>query len=33
VRQAGGELLVSERIAGDLVDQARATLLAVAEIA
>jgi hypothetical protein len=33
VRQAGGELLVSERIAGDLVDQARATLLAVAESA
>lgn len=32
VRAAGGELLVSERIAGHLVDQARATLLAAAEI-
>lgn len=32
VRAAGGELLVSERIPGDLVDQARATLLAAAEI-
>jgi hypothetical protein len=32
VREAGGELLVSERIPGELVDQARATLLAVAEL-
>lgn len=32
VRAAGGELLVSERIPGDLVDQARATLLAAADI-
>jgi len=32
VRGAGGELLVSERIPGNLVDQARLTLLAVAEI-
>lgn len=32
VRAAGGELLVSERIPGNLVDQARATLLAAAEI-
>jgi hypothetical protein len=32
VRAAGGELLVAERIPGDLVDQARATLGAVAEV-
>ncbi|MFN3370079.1 MAG: DUF6325 family protein [Sphingomonadaceae bacterium] len=32
VRSAGGELLASERIPGDLVDQARATLSAVAEL-
>lgn len=32
VRGAGGELLVSERIPGDLVDQARETLVAVAEL-
>ena len=32
VRSAGGELLVSERIPGDLVDQARATLTAVAQL-
>jgi hypothetical protein len=32
VRSAGGELLVSERIAGDLVDQARATLTAAAQL-
>ncbi len=32
VRGAGGELLLSERIPGDLMDQARETLLAVAEI-
>lgn len=32
VRAAGGELLVSERIPGDLVDQARATLTAVAQL-
>jgi hypothetical protein len=32
VRGAGGELLVSERIPGAMVDQARETLLAVAEI-
>lgn len=30
VRAAGGELLVSERIPGDLVDQARETLTAIA---
>lgn len=32
VRAAGGELLLSERIPGDLVDQARATLAAIADI-
>jgi hypothetical protein len=32
VRAAGGELLVAERIPGDLVDQARATLGAVAAL-
>ena len=32
VRAAGGELLVAERIPGALVDEARATLLAVAGI-
>lgn len=32
VRSAGGELLVSERIPGDLVDEARTTLLAIAEL-
>ena len=32
VRAAGGELLVAERIPGDLVDEARATLTAVAEL-
>lgn len=32
VRGAGGELLVAERIPGDLVDQARATLGAVARL-
>ncbi|WP_199553533.1 DUF6325 family protein [Sandaracinobacteroides hominis] len=31
VRAAGGELLVSERISGDTVDQARATLTAIAD--
>lgn len=32
VRGAGGELVMAERIPGDLVDQARATLLAVAHL-
>jgi hypothetical protein len=32
VRAAGGELLVAERIPGELVDQARATLAAVASL-
>ncbi len=32
VRSAGGELLVSERIPGDVVDEARATLLAIADL-
>lgn len=32
VRGAGGELLVSERIPGDVVDEARATLTAIAEL-
>lgn len=32
VRGAGGELLLSERIPGDVVDEARATLTAVAEL-
>ncbi|MCG2842512.1 DUF6325 family protein [Sandaracinobacter sp. RS1-74] len=32
VRGAGGELLVAERIPGDLVDQARATLTAIADL-
>ncbi|TPE61135.1 hypothetical protein FJQ54_09580 [Sandaracinobacter neustonicus] len=33
VRAAGGELLVAERIPGDLVDQARAGLAAAAQLA
>jgi hypothetical protein len=32
VRAAGGELLAAERIPGDLVDKARATLAAVSEL-
>jgi hypothetical protein len=32
VRAAGGELLVAKRIPGEMVDQARATLAAVAEL-
>lgn len=32
VRGAGGELLVAERIPGDLVDEARATLTAIAQL-
>ena len=32
VRGAGGELLISERIPGDVVDEARATLTAVAAL-
>jgi hypothetical protein len=33
VRSAGGELLMAERIPGDLVDSARATLAAAADLA
>jgi hypothetical protein len=32
VRAAGGELLMAERIPGDLVDQARETLMAAAQL-